>query len=182
MPVNLNEEHEEEYHDVNEGDAEADIGLAEEAHVPAEEIKWPTVKESRLPPSFANKFQSFIDFLSQHSNVIRPNSKDELVIDSVAIPNTKFSDLVRSMYVRSKNNNMLGFNDFTKKLYSLKANISMFSQKDSITALNSYGNPLQSSSSGQGKGIKRNYLAYSKALHTKIPPGKKAKLLHVFRM
>ena len=162
----------------------------------AETRKWPSLTELRLPPTFGNKFQSLIDFLNVHSDVISKNAKNELVLDGAPIPNTSFNDLIRSMYVRNKQMNLTGFTNLVSKLHQLKPSLTMFSNQESLAALMNIGRPTQSTpiqstsrslpppetKEAHGKGLAKKLAGSKKRdfLKTKIPPGKRAKLLRVF--
>lgn len=144
-----------------------------------------TVKEIGLPSQYERKLGEFSEFLNKHQNHIHGNSKDELVLDGKIIPNTSFSNLVHSMYIRNQNLNLNGFPDFISKLASLNTNPTIFSNGISISALNAHSKTKESiqtrnsNTNLKGKGLKRKTYPISSFL---IPPGKKPRILHMFRL
>ncbi|KAF0143204.1 MAG: hypothetical protein FD143_3451, partial [Ignavibacteria bacterium] len=89
----------------------------------------------------------------------------EIVIDGIVIPNTSFTDLLRSFYIRSNSMNFIGLPNLLAKLKTLKVDPEYFSNKDAKNALKIL---QKSSQSGRGN----SFLP---------PPGKKPRILRVFR-
>lgn len=182
-------------------DAPADLSLATQSvniQVPSTisqlETKlpgFPTAKEIGLPTQYARKLDQFREFLVQSQNVISPNAKNEIVLDGNPIPASSFSDLMRAMYLRNNSLNLTGFSEFISKLAQLNANSTMFSNAQSIAALEAHyhkshsksQDPIQTrkqSSSHKGFGAKRKFKILNSI--SGIPPGKKPHILHMFRI
>ena len=119
----------------------------------------------KLPPQYQKKFELFQNFLAQHKRDIHSNAAGELVIDGNIIPNTSLSDLLRSFYVRNGSMNLIGLPNLIAKLKALKVDSELFSNKDAKNSINYLQKFSQS-----GKG---NSFAH--------PPGKKPRILRVFR-
>ncbi|KAF0138336.1 MAG: hypothetical protein FD143_3681, partial [Ignavibacteria bacterium] len=81
----------------------------------------PTLEDANIPSHFAKKFGVFQEFLKDHKNHISSNDKKEIVLDGEAIAYSCFPDLVRSLYVRNQDMNLIGAQQFHKKLYELNA-------------------------------------------------------------
>ena len=118
-----------------------------------------------LPAQYQKKFELFQTFLNLHKNEIHANAGGEIVIDGIVIPNTSFTDLLRSFYIRSNSMNFIGLPNLLAKLKALKVDPEYFSNKDAKNALKIL---QKSSQSGRGN----SFLP---------PPGKKPRILRVFR-
>ena len=148
---------------------------------------WPSAKEINLPDQYLKKYQEFIDFLNHHAQAIRRNHDNLLVIDEKPIPNSSFNDLMRSMYVKNINMNLIGQSEFLSRLHELSPSLSIFSNKESISALLSHKHPKNSTplrtalQKGNGKIYcsKRSHLADSSLFP---PPGKKPQVLKLYRI
>ena len=148
----------------NEGDEEEDEDEKEENFIDATTSGDFTL-EVNLPHQYQKKFDQFQEFLSQHKNVIRSNSTGQLVLDGKLIPETTYSDLLRSFYVRNVNMNLNGLPNLLGKLKTLNVDPDLFSNKD---AKNTLIYMRKFSQSGKGKTFMP-------------PPGQMPKILRVFR-
>lgn len=135
-----------------------------------------------LADKFARKLGLFKDFLKANRNVLAASPKNELVVDGKLIPNSSFSDLVRSMYIRGTKLNVTGSNEFINKLAGLRVDPTMFSNSDKILILTSGSDlnrgPKYGRNPQQGKGHKRNF----SISHSSAPPGKLPRILRLFRV
>ena len=127
----------------------------------------PSLEEAKIPSHFASKFQHFQDFLRKHQNEICSNDKKEIVLDGEPIAHSSFPDLLRSLYIRNNEMNLIGSQQFHSKLYELNARSDMFSHKDTLKALSRLDKKSQKHASQTGEGAH--------------PPGKRPRFLHVFR-
>ena len=128
----------------------------------------PTLEDANIPSHFANKFVRFQEFLKDHKNDISSNDKKEIVLDGEAIAYSSFPDLVRSLYVRNQDMNLIGTQQFHKKLYELNARSDMFSNRETLNALTHLDK-------------KSNKHPHSQTGFGGCPPGKRPRFLHVFR-
>ena len=151
---------------------------------------------ANIPVTYEKKSKVLQDFLNEHKSEICQNSKQDLVIDGVTIPNSSASDLVRSLFVKNQNMNLIGQANLLQKLKQLQVDPNMFSQRDVVSSLthlkkvkNSPTSSSQSTSkteSQSGEGKRKSHhvsrTSSSSSLNNLlIPPGKAPRLLHVFR-
>ena len=151
---------------------------------------------ANIPVTYDRKAKVFQDFLSEHKSEICQNSKQELVIDGLAIPNSSASELIRSLFVKNQHMNLIGQANLLQKLKQLNVDPSMFSQKEavaSLTHLTKHKNSPSSASqftskaeSQSGWGKRKSHHASRTSSSSSLnnilpPPGKAPRLLHVFR-
>ena len=118
-----------------------------------------------LPPQYTKKFDLFKKFFTEHPNDLSVNNDNELVVDGRPLANSFAPDLFRSLYLKNKKGNLTGRPNFITKLENLKADPAMFSNKTVLSSLSPKGK--RTKPFGQtGKGY---------------PPGKRPRILHVFR-
>ncbi|KAF0138623.1 MAG: hypothetical protein FD143_3633 [Ignavibacteria bacterium] len=95
---------------------------------------------------------------------------------------------MRSCYLRNQDMNLVGLAEFESKLQKLKAGPNLFSHKEIIKAIKSPKGSKSKSGKGQsGKGLDNFSSIHSLVSKHKLtshafPPGKKPRLLHVFRI
>ena len=135
-----------------------------------------------LPAIYSKKFELFKKFLADHPNDFTSNSKKELVIDGAPLPNSYAPDLFRSLYLRSTKANLLGHANLITKLHQLNADPDMFSNKKVLNFLSYLGKkpPAHSSSKAQ-KGTVFSSKP-QKGSGFSFPPGKRPRILHVYRL
>ena len=126
----------------------------------------PSLVDSKIPVQYARKFELFQEFLKEHKNEISTNDKKEVVLDGEAIAYSSFPDLLRSLYVRNQDMNLIGSQQFHTKLHELNVQPDMFSNKDTLSTLGRLDKKSQ-------KHSQTGYGAH--------PPGKRPRILHVFR-
>ena len=151
---------------------------------------------ANIPVTYERKVKVLQDFLNAHKSEICQNSKQELVIDGLAIPNSSASELIRSLYVKNQNMNLIGQANLLQKLKQLKVDPNMFSQKEVVASLthltkhkNSPSSASQSTSKAEsqsGWGKRKSHHASRTSSSSSLnnilpPPGKAPRLLHVFR-
>ena len=117
------------YKEASNADDEEDI-LTDE-----DQPEIPSLSEANIPTQFAKKFGLFQNFLKNHQNVISTNEKKEIVLDGEAVFYSSFPDLLRSLYVRNQDMNLIGAQQFHKKLHQLNARPDMFSNRETLNAL-----------------------------------------------
>ena len=122
----------------------------------------------KLPHFYQHKLELFKNFVDDHKEEISVNAKKELVLDGLTIPNSSMPDLIRSFYLRNSNMNLIGLANLLGKLRELRVNHHIFSHKDALSSLKTLKHKDQ-----KGSGKSKMFLGN--------PPGKKPRMLHVFR-
>ena len=116
------------YQDATSDDEEDSVNSEDPAEIPS-------LTEAKIPAHFGNKFGVFQEFLKDHKNDISSNDKKEIVLDGEAVAYSSFPDLLRSLYVRNQDMNLIGAQQFHKKLHQLNARPDMFSNRETLNAL-----------------------------------------------
>ena len=118
----------------DEGEEEAELEEKDEKFVDALKSGEFAVQVN-LPSQYQKKFELFQTFLYLHKNEIHANAGGEIVIDGIVLPNTSFTDLLRSFYIRSNSMNFIGLPNLLAKLKALKVDPEYFSNKNAKIAL-----------------------------------------------
>ncbi len=64
---------------------------------------WPTKQEMGITKNMETKYKQFTTKLSQYPHLINRNEKNEILLDGVPIAGSNFSDLIASLYRRTRN-------------------------------------------------------------------------------
>ena len=123
----------------------------------------PNLSDANIPAHFGKKYEQFQNFLRDHQNEISTNDRKEIVLDGEAIAYSSFPDLLRSLYVRNQDLNLIGVQQFHRRLHSLNARLDMFSNREtlnSLTHLNKKSQNQTQSGSGPRPPVKRTRILY----------------------
>ena len=146
-------------------------------------ISIPALSDLNLPLQYSNKYTCLSEVLKSLNGEISANSKDELVLDGSPIPNSNFHDLIRALYVRNQNMNLNGLTNLYQKFHDINLDPNFVSNKEAISMLQGNSkrqNKTGTSSFQRGNGIKRESVT-PLFLNKSIPPGKKPRILRIFR-
>ena len=136
-------------------------------------IVLPTPVDANIPNQYINKYKKLISHLGNNSGILTSNANKELVVNGSAIPNSNLPDLLRSLYLRNKNQNLIGEDAFYQALNALSVPQNFISHPDAHSALNRLSKVNKKEGQlGQGLG-QRSF---------KPPPGKRPRVLHLYRL
>ncbi|KAF0143334.1 MAG: hypothetical protein FD143_3436 [Ignavibacteria bacterium] len=150
------------------------IGEAEQGGNDTHKI--PNQAQAKIPSQFSRKFELLREFLEEHREEISTNEKQEIVIDGEPIEYSSFPDLLRCLYVRNPSMNTIGLPQFHLKLHGLAADPQMFSHNETLNVFAQLDrNPGKGSQKGMG-------LGHPTPKHSNGPPGKRPRLLYLYRL
>ena len=124
------------------GDAAA--AAAEPAATPAPAPTADMFQTVAVPTKMKNKFSSLKSFFTQHPGLIGKNSKNEMVISGKPIQGSNFDDLMRNLYVKKQDYNLLGNMEFMNALRTSNLSTSLLSNTDLVSQYWPRGSPTVS--------------------------------------
>ena len=152
---------------------------------------------ANLQGTYSRKYNAFVDFLKSKPDTIHANNNNELVVNGITVPNSSVDHLVRSMFMRNRNTNLTGEQEFLDALSSLRMNPKMISHKDAVNGLKHSNRAYLSSTPNRSSSISTTLpllstsgSSQSPSLNSrtsqkgtgKPPPGKRPHILTVFRL
>ena len=154
---------------------------------------WPSVTEARIPQVSERKYNALIQYLSTNQNHLDISNKSrELLIDGTPLKGASVSDLMHSLFTRSKSFNMHGHSEFLDALRNIELPLSFITNPNvnqilmpSDSASTSMINLDDRKSFNSSVANPKKFLVYPGRHHrystTNSPPGKKPKLLKLYQ-
>ena len=160
-------------------------------------LEMPSMKELNITKTYTNKFDELSKEIRKHPHKINVSSTGEIVLNGNILPNSSFNNLIRALFIRKRDSNFEGEDEFIKVLNEINISPGLISHKIPKSILTSFRNPEfkgtespdeyasfveeppEQEEAQEGEGKRSKSKKHSLKIHP--PPGKSPRILWLYR-